>query len=64
MPARFGIAAALRAPAAAHVVTFALLVWWGVLADYGPLWYGGLVLTARPPSSTSTRSCGPTTCPG
>jgi len=45
-PARWGVAAALRASTLTHVVTFALLVWWGVLVDYGPLWYAGLVLTA------------------
>ena len=45
-PARWGVAAALRASTLTHVVTFALLVWWGLLVDYGPLWYAGLVLTA------------------
>ena len=45
-PARWGVAAALRASTLTHVVTFALLVWWGVLVDAGPLWYAGLVLTA------------------
>ena len=46
VPARWGVRAALRASTCTHVVTFALLCWWGVLADYGPLWYAGLVLTA------------------
>jgi 4-hydroxybenzoate polyprenyltransferase len=45
-PARWGVAAALRASALTHVVTFALLVWWGLLAGYGALWYAGLLLTA------------------
>lgn len=45
-PARWGVPAALRASTVTHLVTFALLVWWGVLAGYGPLWYAGLVLTA------------------
>jgi 4-hydroxybenzoate polyprenyltransferase len=46
VPARWGVATALRASSATHVVTFGLLVWWGVLADYGWLWYAGLVFTA------------------
>jgi 4-hydroxybenzoate polyprenyltransferase len=46
VPARWGVATALRASTATHVVTFGLLVWWGVLADYGWLWYAGLVFTA------------------
>ncbi len=46
VPARWGVRAALRASTATHAVTFALLVWWGVLVDYGPLWYAGLALTA------------------
>lgn len=45
-PARWGVAAALRTSTLTHVVTFALLVWWGVLVDAGPIWYAGLVLTA------------------
>jgi len=46
VPARWGVAAALRASTATHVVTFALLAWWGVLVGYGPPWYAGLALTA------------------
>jgi 4-hydroxybenzoate polyprenyltransferase len=46
VPARWGVATALRASTATHVVTFGLLVWWGVLAGYGWLWYAGLVFTA------------------
>jgi len=46
VPARFGVRNALRASTATHVVTFGLLVWFGVLAGYGWLWYAGLALTA------------------
>ena len=45
-PARWGVAVALRASTLAHVVTFGLLVWWGLLVEHGSLWYAGLVLTA------------------
>jgi 4-hydroxybenzoate polyprenyltransferase len=46
VPARWGVRAALRASAVTHVVTFGLLVWFGVLAGYGWLWYVGLAVTA------------------
>jgi 4-hydroxybenzoate polyprenyltransferase len=46
VPARFGVAFALRASSAVHVVTFALFVWFGVLVGLGWLWWIGLVLTA------------------
>jgi 4-hydroxybenzoate polyprenyltransferase len=46
VPARFGVAAALRASTVVHVVTFALFVWFGVLVRLGWLWWVGLVLTA------------------
>jgi 4-hydroxybenzoate polyprenyltransferase len=46
VPARWGVPAALRASTVTDLVTFGLLAWWGLLADYGPLWYAGLVLTA------------------
>jgi 4-hydroxybenzoate polyprenyltransferase len=46
VPARWGVATALRASALTHVVTFGLLVWWGVLVDYGWFWYAGLAVTA------------------
>jgi 4-hydroxybenzoate polyprenyltransferase len=46
VPARWGVRAALRASTCTHLVTFGLLVWWGLLVDYGPLWYAGLALTA------------------
>jgi 4-hydroxybenzoate polyprenyltransferase len=46
VPARFGVATALRASTIAHVVTFALFVWFGLLVGLGWLWWVGLVLTA------------------
>ena len=46
VPARYGLAFALRASTAAHVVTFALFLWFGVLIDFGWLWLSGLVLAA------------------
>lgn len=46
VPARFGVAFALRASSAVHVVTFALFVWFGVLVGLGWLWWIGLALTA------------------
>jgi 4-hydroxybenzoate polyprenyltransferase len=46
VPARFGVRAALRASTGTHVVAFALLLWFGVLAGYGWLWYLGLAVTA------------------
>jgi 4-hydroxybenzoate polyprenyltransferase len=44
VPARFGVAVALRASTAAHVVTFVLFVWFGILVGLGWLWWIGLVL--------------------
>jgi 4-hydroxybenzoate polyprenyltransferase len=46
LPARFGAAVALRVSSAVHVGTFALFVWYGVLADYGWWWYAGLAVAA------------------
>ena len=46
VPARFGVAAALRASAIAHVGTVALLVWFGVLADLVAWWQVGVALAA------------------
>jgi 4-hydroxybenzoate polyprenyltransferase len=46
VPARFGVATALRASTIAHVVTFGLFVWFGLLVGLGWLWWVGLVLTA------------------
>ncbi|MFI0724399.1 menaquinone biosynthesis prenyltransferase MqnP [Streptomyces sp. NPDC021224] len=46
VPARFGIPAALHGARASHVVTTALLVWYGVLTDAGGLWWTGLAVVA------------------
>ncbi|MFI9269378.1 menaquinone biosynthesis prenyltransferase MqnP [Kitasatospora sp. NPDC052896] len=44
VPARFGIAAALYGARACHVVTTALLAWYGVLTHAGPAFYVGLAV--------------------
>jgi 4-hydroxybenzoate polyprenyltransferase len=44
-PARFGVAAALRASAAVHVATVAAFVWFGAAARLGMLWWFGVALT-------------------
>lgn len=46
VPARFGVAAALRASSVVHVVTLAAFVWFGVAAGLGALWFVGVALTA------------------
>jgi putative 4-hydroxybenzoate polyprenyltransferase len=46
VPARFGVAFALRLSTAAHVVTFALFIWFGALVGLGWPWWVGLALTA------------------
>jgi len=46
LPARFGVAAALRVSIATHVVTLVLLVLFGVTAGFGVLWWVGVALTA------------------
>ena len=46
VPARFGVAAALRMSTVAHVVTFGLFVWFGALVGLGWLWWVGLGLAA------------------
>jgi 4-hydroxybenzoate polyprenyltransferase len=46
VPARYGVRFALVASAVAHVVTFALFVWFGALVGLGWLWWVGLLLTA------------------
>ncbi|MGC5305748.1 menaquinone biosynthesis prenyltransferase MqnP [Micromonospora zamorensis] len=46
VPARYGRRFALHASTVAHVVTFALFVWFGALIGFGWLWWIGLVLTA------------------
>lgn len=46
VPARYGLRLALHASAVAHLVTFALFLWFGVLVGFGwPFWIG-LALTA------------------
>ncbi|MCW2599649.1 MAG: 4-hydroxybenzoate polyprenyltransferase [Frankiales bacterium] len=45
-PARWGNRAALMTARAVHVVVFGLFVWFGTLEGFGPIWYGGLLLTA------------------
>ena len=45
-PARFGIAAALHASSAAHVITLGLFAWFGVVAHGGAFWWVGLAVTA------------------
>ncbi len=47
VPARYGRRFALHASTVAHVVTFALFVWFGALVGLGWLWWIGLALTAR-----------------
>lgn len=46
LPARFGAATALRVSSAAHALTVALFVGFGLAAGMGPVWYAGLVLIA------------------
>ncbi|WP_055488104.1 menaquinone biosynthesis prenyltransferase MqnP [Streptomyces sp. WMMB 322] len=46
VPARFGIAAALHGARGSHVVTVALLAWFGVLTGAGVFWWLGLVIVA------------------
>jgi 4-hydroxybenzoate polyprenyltransferase len=46
VPARFGLAAALRASVVVHVVTVAAFAWFGAAAGLGALWWVGVALTA------------------
>ncbi len=46
VPARYGVAFALRLSTVVHVVTFALFVWYGVLVGFSWPWWIGLGLTA------------------
>ncbi|MEU8045383.1 menaquinone biosynthesis prenyltransferase MqnP [Micromonospora echinofusca] len=46
VPARYGLRFALHASTVAHVVTFALFIWFGALIGFGWLWWIGLGLTA------------------
>ncbi|MGH3322961.1 MAG: menaquinone biosynthesis prenyltransferase MqnP [Streptomyces sp.] len=46
VPARFGIAASLNGARGAHVVTVALLCWFGVLTGGGAFYWAGLLVVA------------------
>jgi 4-hydroxybenzoate polyprenyltransferase len=46
VPARYGVKNALIMSSVAHVVTFALFVWFGILTGYAWPWWIGLALTA------------------
>ncbi len=46
VPARFGIATALRISAICHILMVALLVWLGVTLHFGWVYYGGLGIVA------------------
>jgi 4-hydroxybenzoate polyprenyltransferase len=46
VPARYGVAAALRISTVTHLVTFALFVIFGVWVGFGWPWWVGLALTA------------------
>ena len=46
VPARYGVAFALRLSSAVHVVTFLLFVWFGALVGLGWLWWIGLAVAA------------------
>jgi 4-hydroxybenzoate polyprenyltransferase len=46
VPARYGLRFALNVSTLAHVVVFALFIWFGVLVGLGWLWWVGLALTA------------------
>lgn len=46
VPARFGVRNALIMSSVAHIVTFGLFVWFGVLVGYAWPWWLGLALTA------------------
>ncbi|HZZ97850.1 MAG TPA: menaquinone biosynthesis prenyltransferase MqnP [Jatrophihabitantaceae bacterium] len=44
-PARFGIAAALRASSVVHAITLACFIWFGAAAGLGAWWWTGALLT-------------------
>ncbi len=46
VPARYGVRFALVASTLAHLVTFGLFVWFGVLVGLGAIWWVGLALAA------------------
>ncbi|WP_100447420.1 menaquinone biosynthesis prenyltransferase MqnP [Glycomyces xiaoerkulensis] len=43
-PARWGVRAALHASTATHAAAWLLFAWFGLLADFGPLYWTGLAL--------------------
>lgn len=45
-PVRWGVRASLWTSSITHVVTFALLMWFGALEGLGGFWYAGLVVAA------------------
>jgi 4-hydroxybenzoate polyprenyltransferase len=46
VPARWGVATALYGARAAHAVTVALFIWFGLLTHAGPFWWVGLAIVA------------------
>ncbi|PWU57057.1 4-hydroxybenzoate octaprenyltransferase [Micromonospora globispora] len=46
VPVRYGLRFALHASTVAHVITFALFIWFGALVGFGWLWWIGLAFTA------------------
>jgi len=46
VPARFGVRAALIASVVTHAVTFALFVVFGLMEQFGALWWAGIAVTA------------------
>jgi 4-hydroxybenzoate polyprenyltransferase len=46
VPARYGVRFALRTAVAAHILASGLLVWFGILVDFGPLWWVGMAVAA------------------
>jgi 4-hydroxybenzoate polyprenyltransferase len=46
VPARYGVAFALRAAMVAHVITFALFIWYGAAVGAGLLWWLGMAVAA------------------
>ncbi len=46
VPARYGVAFALKLSIAVHVVTFGLFAWYGLLVGFGWPWWFGLAVTA------------------
>jgi 4-hydroxybenzoate polyprenyltransferase len=46
VPARYGVRFALRLSVLTHAGTFALLIWYGFLVGFGPLWWIGMALAA------------------